>query len=166
MIFLLYSMIQAVRETAFTAYVTTEDTRIDNSVASSQIRCLFKFINDMDKAVFYAYGESEVILPRYTKVGFTWNVAPNMYLGETNLIPAGYFKYEIYEVSWRGVVSIGLGTAPATEIDVLPVLPANGVVQGLVGIGKLFLSEKAGSEQVQYNQHQSPAATNYIYYGQ
>mgnify|MGYP003628417213 FL=1 len=84
----------------------------------------------------------------------------------TNLIPAGYFKYELYEISWIGAVSLTAITAPATETDVLPVNPVNGVVQGLVAIGKLYLGEKAGSEEVQYTEYTPPATDNTIYYGQ
>jgi len=39
-------------------------------------------------------------------------------------------------------------------------------VQGIVTKGILNLTEKSGTEQVQYNQHESPEGTNYIYYGQ
>tara|TARA_R110002020_G_scaffold424388_1_gene633565 strand:- start:6007 stop:6492 length:486 start_codon:yes stop_codon:yes gene_type:complete len=161
-------MIQAVRETAFTAWLSLEDSRIDNSVALSKVRHLFKFINDMDKAVFYAYPINESNAnPRYTECLFHYNIAPDIYSGTTKLIPAGYYKYEVYEVTWAGAVTLSAGNAPATEDDVLsPPSSDKGIVQGLVGIGKLYLAEKVGSEQVQYNQHPEPAGTNYIYYGQ
>ena len=60
---------------------------------------------------------------------------------------------------------MALNTAPATEIDVLPVANTNGVVQGIVTKGILNLTEKSGTEQVQYNQHETAAGTNYIYTG-
>ena len=41
-----------------TFYVTTEEKRINTSVATSKIRLLFKFTNDMSKVVKYAYGQS------------------------------------------------------------------------------------------------------------
>ena len=63
-------MIQAITETNFIAYLQTEDNRINTSVASSQIRHLLKFTNDMDKSVQYAYAEDEIILPRYTYFRF------------------------------------------------------------------------------------------------
>ena len=72
----------------------------------------------------------------------------------------------MYEVSWIGAVLINAITAPATETSVLPVLPTNGVVQGIVTKGILNLTEKSGTEQVQYNEHESAAGTNYVYYGQ
>ena len=159
-------MIQAIRETNFNAYIETEASRINTSVASTQIRHLMKFTNDLDGAVFYAYAKAESIHERYTELSFTYNIVPSVYDGKIDLIPAGYFKYEAYEVSWLGVVLVGVGTAPRNENEVLPVLPVNGVVEGLVAIGKLYLAEKAGSEEVQYTEYEAPASTNTIYYGQ
>jgi hypothetical protein len=160
-------MIQAIRETGFIAYIETEANRIDTSVVSTKIRHLLKFTNDLDGAVFYAYATTETIYDRYTELAFTYNTTPNIYTGATKLIPAGYYKYEAYEVSWLGTVDVSSGNAPADEDDVLsPPASDKGIVQGLVAIGKLYLSEKSGSEQVQYTQRQEPSSTNYIYYGQ
>jgi hypothetical protein len=159
-------MIQATRETNFDAYIETKANRIA-AVPSSRIRHLVKFINDLDEAVFYAYPLLSNIEPRYTLMPFVYNVSPDMYRGKINLIPAGYFKYEVYEVSWIGTPNLAEGTAPATETDVLPVTDENGVVEGLVAIGKLYLAEKSGSEEVQYTEYDQPASgTNTIYYGQ
>ena len=159
-------MIQAIRETNFTAYIETEASRIDKTVTSAHIRNLVKFINDLDGAVFYTYATTEVINNRYTSLAFTYG-SSNVYTGKLKLVPAGYYKYEVYEVSWIGAVSVSSGTAPATETDILlPVANTKGVVQGLVAIGKLYLGEKSGSEEVSYTEYEEPAATNYIYYGQ
>ena len=159
-------MIQAIRETNFNAFIETEANRIDTTVAVGQIRHLVKFSNDLDEAVFYAYPAVENIYDRYTQMNFVYNATPDRYTGRIKLIPAGYYKYEVYEVSWIGDVDVALNTAPATEVDVLPVANTHGVVQGLVAIGKLYLAEKAGSEEVQYTEYTQPAATNTIYYGQ
>ena len=160
-------MIQATRESTFYAYINTEANRINKALASTQIRHLLKFTNDLDGAVFYAYAAVETIYDRYTLLSFTYNVTPDMYAGETKLVPAGYYKYEAYEVSWTGTVDVSSGNAPADEDDVLtPPASDKGIVQGLVAIGKLYLSELSGSEQVQYTQRQEPSSTNYIYYGQ
>ena len=159
-------MIQATTESTFYAYLSTEDNRIDTSVASTQIRHLVKFINDMDGSVQYAYGSAETIYNRYTKLTFLYNATANIYEGKTKLIPSGYYKYEVYEVSWIGAVVVALNTAPASETDVLPVANTNGVVQGIVTKGKLNLTDLAGTAQVQYTQRESPESTNYIYYGQ
>ena len=161
-------MIQAITETGFTIYVQTEDNRIDTSVASTQIRHLVKFTNDLDKSVHYAYGNAETIKDRYTSINVVYAASnPDMYTGETKLFPSGYWKYEVYEVSWIGTVTVSLGNAPATEDDVLtPTADTKGVVQGLVTKGKMNLSEKDGTQQVQYKQREAPIENNYIYYGQ
>jgi hypothetical protein len=158
-------MIQAIRETNFDAFIETKANRIANK-GSAQIRHLVKFINDLDEAVFYAYPLLENIHNRYTQMPFVYNSTPDRYTGRINLIPAGYFKYEVYEVSWIGTPDVSDGTAPETETDVLPVADENGVVEGLVAIGILYLAEKAGSEEVQYTEYEAPTTTNTIYYGQ
>ena len=160
-------MIQAITATNLTAYIQTEDNRINTSVASSKIRHLVKFTNDIDKSIQYAYGTTETIYNRYTKFTFTYNTTKDIYTGDVNFLPAGYWKYEAYEVSWVGDVRVLSGYAPATEDDVLePAASNKGVVQGLVTKGKMYVAEKDGTEQVQYTQRQEPAGTNYIYYGQ
>lgn len=160
-------MIQAITETAFNPDICTEDNRIDTSVASTQIRFLVKFINDLDGSIAYAYPIlTNGIKPRFTTMAFVYNVNPNKYIGSIKLLPAGHWKYEVYEVSWIGTVVVSLETAPATETDILAVADTNGVVQGIVTKGILNLTEKAGTEQVQYTQHPEPSGTNTIYYGQ
>ena len=158
-------MIQAIRETPFDAYIETKANRIGNQT-TAKTRHLVKFINDLDEAVFYAYPALENIYNRYTQMQFVYVLTPDMYQGQLNLIPAGYFKYEVYEVSWIGTPDVADGTAPETETDVLPVADENGVVEGLVAIGILYLGEKAGSEEVQYTEYEAPTTTNTIYYGQ
>jgi hypothetical protein len=160
-------MIQAITETDLKIYVQTEDNRIDTSVASTQIRHLVKFTNDLDKSVYYAYGNTEIIKERYTNINISYGTTPNIYTGVVKLFPAGYYKYEIYEVSWIGTVTVSSGNAPATEDDVLtPAASTKGIVQGLVTKGKMYLAEKDGTQQVQYTQREAPTETNYIYYGQ
>ena len=160
-------MIQAITETNLTTFLQTEDNRINTSVASSQIRHFLKFTNDMDKSVQYAYGTTETIFSRYTEFTFTYNATPDVYNGDIKFLPAGYWKYEVYEVSWVGAVSVSSGNAPATENDVLsPPADTKGIVQGLVTKGKMYVAEKDGTQQVQYNEYEPSSGTNYIYYGQ
>jgi hypothetical protein len=160
-------MIQATTESNFIIFVQTEDNRVNTLVASTQIRHLVKFTNDLDKSVQYAYGATETIKDRFTTIRIIYNAVPNIYTGKTKLFPAGYWKYEIYEVSWNGTVTISSGNAPATEDDVLsPAADNKGVVNGLVTKGKMYLAEKDGTQQVQYTQREAPTETNYIYYGQ
>ena len=160
-------MIQAITETNLTTFLQTEDNRINTSVVTSQIRHLVKFTNDMDKSVQYAYGTTETIFSRYTEFTFTYNATPDVYNGDIKFLPAGYWKYEVYEVSWVGAVSVSSGNAPATENDVLsPPADTKGIVQGLVTKGKMYVAEKDGTQQVQYNEYEPSSGTNYIYYGQ
>jgi hypothetical protein len=157
-------MIQAIRETNFDAFIETKANRIA-VVGEAKIRHLVKFINDLDGAVFYAYPLLENIYARYTSMPFAYSVATNRYTGKLNLKPAGYYKYEVYEVSWVGTPDLTKATAPATETDVLPVSDENGVIEGLVAIGKLYLAEKAGDEEVQYIQNAKRIQTLTIQYG-
>ena len=160
-------MIQAFTETNFKAYLSTEDNRINTSVAKTQIRFLVKLINDMDGSIDYVY-PTEVINNRFTEMSFTYEADTDlvdMFAGDVHLLPAGYWKYEVYEVSWIGTVSLNSEQAPSTATEVLPVDDNTGVVQGLVTKGKLYLAEKDGTAEVQYNQHETAAGTNYIYTG-
>ena len=144
-------------------YVTTEEKRINTSVPSSNIRYLFKLINNMSKSVVYAYGQSQTVNDRYTLVNINHG-NNDVYTGTVNLTPNGYWTYEIYEVSWQSSVALNAGEAPANENDVLtPPAASKGIVQGLVEKGKLLVSEQLGFEEVQYNQHPEPSGTNYIY---
>ena len=157
-------MIQAISQTNFDAFIETKANRIGNQ-GVGRTKHLVKFINDLDGAVFYAYPVLENIHPRYTKMAFHYNAAPNRFTGKINLKPAGYYKYEVYEVSWIGTPALASATAPSTETDVLPVHNDNGVVEGLVAIGKLYLAEADGSEEVQYIQAAKRVQTLTIGYG-
>ena len=164
-------------------YVVTEDNRIYNYYASpasvsligkpvptSQIRHLFKFTNEMDKSVQYAYNRgTDNITDRYTSISFLYEAtldANSVYLGETSFKMAGSYTYEVYEVAWNGTVSVAVNKAPITETQVLEPADDVGVVMGLCTKGTMYVSDKDGTAQVQYTQHPEPSETNYIYYGQ
>ena len=111
-----------------TFYVTTEEKRINTSADSTNIRLLFKFTNDMNKSTVYAYGQSQThkdalgIYQRHTKVTINHNTTENVYTGSVDFKPFGYWKYEIYEVSWvSDTILLGSGTAPINETQVLTV---------------------------------------------
>jgi len=120
----------------------------------------------MDGSVQYAYAAEETIQNRYTTFSFLYSDEPDMFAGQTKLIPSGHYKYEVYEVSWLAEITLSEDTAPATEKDVLPVEDSHGVVQGLVTKGILNMTDYTGKAQVQYTQRVAPDSTNYIYYGQ
>ena len=106
-------MIQLTYATAYTFNVTTEDVRIDTSVPRTQIRHLFKFTNDMDGGVKYAYGRSETIRDRYTNITLQHNTTEDIVEGKIDFLPNGYWKYEVYEVSFNGAsVVISETTVP------------------------------------------------------
>ena len=151
----------------YTFYTTTEEKRIDRSVPSSQIRFLFKLTNNMDQNVVYSYGQTQLVNNRYTRVNMTPSTTAlqDVFTGKVNFLPNGYWSYEIYEVSWAGSsVVLGTGTAPINETDVLtPAANTKGVVQGLIELGKLYIKEPTGGEEVQYESYTRPAQTNYVY---
>ena len=162
-------MIQGFTQTDILTEICTEDNRINTLVNRTQIRFLVKFINDFDGSISYSYSfasAQEFIFPRYTKIQFYYALVPDLFLSTINLLPAGHWKYEVYEVSWIGQVVLSDTTAPKTETQVLPVADNNGVVNGIVTKGILNLTEKSGTEQVEYIQHPEPSGTNTIYYGQ
>ena len=161
--------------------VVTEDNRIYNiystpasasligkPVPTTQIRHLFKFINQMDKSVQYAYNRgTDNITDRYTSISFLYEAtldANSVYLGETSFKMAGTYVYEVYEVAWNGTVSVAAGTAPSTETQVLEPADTAGVVMGICTKGIMNVTDKDGTAQVQYTQREEPSGTNYIYY--
>ena len=156
------------KDATYTFNVTTEDVRIDTSVPRTQIRHLFKFTNDMDGGVKYAYGRSETIRDRYTNIILRHNTTENIVEGSINFLPNGYWKYEVYEVSFNGAeVVISDTTVPKSETGTASDQSGvYGTIKGCVEIGKLFVTEQSGEEQVRYTQRQEPSGTNYIYYGQ
>lgn len=151
---------------AYRFYTTTEEKRIDKAVPSSQIRFLYKFTNGMDRNVVYAYGQNQIVNNRYTRVDMTPNTTEDVFTGNIDFMPNGYWEYEIYEVSWQdaGTPSLATGYAPINETDVLtPPAADKGIVQGRVEIGKLYITEATGQEEVQYEEYVKPTQTNYIY---
>tara|TARA_R100000750_G_C2317041_1_gene84818 strand:+ start:364 stop:846 length:483 start_codon:yes stop_codon:yes gene_type:complete len=160
-------MIQLTYSELYNFNITTEDVRIDTSVITAQIRHLLKFTNDMDKEVKYAYGRTETIYPRYTNMTLLHNTVENLLTGAINFLPCGYWKYSAWEVSFNGEPNISATTVPLTEDGVATDQSGiYGTVKGCVEVGKLFVEERSGSEQVQYTQYREPSGTNYIWYGQ
>ena len=157
-------MIQATTKTNFTTYIQTEDNRIKTSATSARIRHLLKFTNDMDGSVVYAYGTTESINERYTKLTFTSHTTPDVYTGKVNL-SAGYWKYEAYEVWFLGAVNLTPTYAPATEVDVITGVELAGVVQGLVTKGKMYVAEKDGFQEVQYTEYDTGVVKLNIIFG-
>ena len=141
-------MIQAIRGEDFGAIINTEANRINVSLESTHIFYLVKFINDFDGEVFYCYPE-RTVKNRFTNMEFKYSATPHMFAYQVDLKAPGYFKYEVYEISWiditlpsgepEGWTPLSLGYAPTTETDTLTVDDHHGVVEGLVAIGLLYL---------------------------
>ncbi|QDP52957.1 MAG: hypothetical protein Tp165SUR256671_38 [Prokaryotic dsDNA virus sp.] len=156
-------MIHAVYGQTITAYLSLLENRFNTSVSDDNIRYLFKFTNDLTKAVKYAYGTIVSKNDRFIKLTFAHNTSENIFTGNINLKPYGYWNYETYEVSWIGTVGVNDTNAPNSETEVLTVNNNNGVVQGKVHEGKLYVSETVGSEQIKYQQYEPTTTTNYLY---
>tara|TARA_R110002020_G_scaffold212120_2_gene418567 strand:+ start:13601 stop:14311 length:711 start_codon:yes stop_codon:yes gene_type:complete len=145
-------MIQTFTQSNFDAFIQTEDNRIQTPAAAGGTRYLFKFTNDMDGSVQYAYPD-QIVENRYSKFSFTYNATPDVFLGRVNLSPAGYWKYEVFEVTWDFTITMNGSFAPSTEDFVFnPAGVKFGVVQGAVTKGKMYVGELRGTEEVSYIQ--------------
>ena len=165
-------MIQCKVKSDFIANLNTEANQITSDsllppfFPNAKILYLSKFTNDMSGKIVYCYSKPQLLRRRFSTFHFTNAVTPNMFNGELRLTLAGYWKYEFYEVYWEvAPFSIDDDSAPRTEKSVLPVGPSIGVVKGLVAIGKMYVGEKSGSQEVQYQEYVEPPQTNYIYQG-
>ena len=155
-------MITGVYGSTISSYLTLEEKRIHTSVDASKVRYLFKFTNDMTGTVKYCYGRKISTNDRYVQNDFTHNTTEDLFTSNINFKPYGFWKYEVYEVTWIGTVALTVDTAPATETQVLSVADTNGVVKGKVEEGKLYIQETSGSEQIKYTEH-TTTETNYLY---
>tara|TARA_R110000824_G_scaffold65995_4_gene171489 strand:- start:35 stop:520 length:486 start_codon:yes stop_codon:yes gene_type:complete len=159
-------MIHATYLSPIDSYLSLLESRINMVVKEDSLRWLFKFTNDLTKDVKYAYGQIVSQNDRFIKQGFTHNTTEDIVTGRINLKPFGYWTYEVYEVSW-GVPTVSIvmstDTSPLHENHILPQAPENGVVEGKVHEGKLYVTETVGSEQIQYTTHTEGSGTNYLY---
>ena len=116
-----------------TSYLSLLESKINTSVADANLRWLFKFTNDMTKKVKYSYGRLAVLAnDRYVHNKFFHNTSEDLYTSTINVKPYGFWRYEVYEVSWIGDVVLTADTAPANETSILEVANENGVVEGKV----------------------------------
>ena len=148
-------------------YTHTLDSEKIKVEASRQIRFLFKFVNDMSKDVTYVYPTiTNFIIDTHLCQFLIGTGTADMFAVQKKLTMSGHYTYEVYEVSWGGNAVVTETTAPASETQVFdPASSTKGVVRGLVTKGTMYMDDKAGTEQVQYTQHET-TESNYIYYGQ
>ena len=146
-------MIHGVTKSTFNAYIQTKDNRINNSTDISVWKHLWKLTNDMSGEVHYVY-PTETIYDRYTVALFTYNATPNMYVGQVNLELAGFWKYQVFEVTWITAGESSSALMPPTEEFLFdPAEDELGVVEGEVTKGKMYLDSKRGTGEVTYTQN-------------
>jgi hypothetical protein len=147
-----------------TFYSTTEESRINTSVAASNIRFLLKLTNDFSKQVKYAYGQNQIINNRYSSFEIFHNTTEEIVTGNVNLTPAGYWTYEVYEISFIGTPTLTDSTVPLNETAVFsPVNDDKGVNNGRIEIGKLLSSDTELGKEVIYNEYIVAEEDSYIY---
>ena len=167
-------MIQTKLQAELYTFINTQANRISPATIQNPIiagtpaiNFLFKFTNDMSGEVQYYYPKSFKIENRATQFSFLDKTLPKIFLGETNFKLAGYWKYEIYEVYWAKYPSaLSDDNTPITSSTILEPIPEHGVVKGLIAIGKMYVAEQGGEQEVQYKEYVAPDKDNYIYHGQ
>tara|TARA_Y100000114_G_scaffold23234_1_gene18965 strand:+ start:1745 stop:2860 length:1116 start_codon:yes stop_codon:yes gene_type:complete len=116
-------------------YISTEDNRIDTSVAKTQVALLFEITNDMSGSVVYAYLLKINVDNRYTTGTLTpKNTSPDMFSGQFIALPVGYYDYNVFELTTQysaGSVSYNCNTLPPTSAGVL---------------GKVIVEDPSGTE--------------------
>jgi hypothetical protein len=155
-------------------WINTEANRISPATKQNPIvrgtptiNFLFKFTNDISGDIQYSYPKGFVIYDRATFFDFQDTLSLRPFLGQLALKLAGYWKYEIYEVYWEQYPSdLEPEFTPLKPDQDMPIGPEFGKVQGLVAIGKMYVGEISGSEEVQYREYVAPDKDNYIYHGQ
>ena len=147
-----------------TFYSTTEESRINTTVAASNIRFLLKLTNDFSKQVKYAYGQNQIINNRYSSFEIFHNTTEEIVTGNVNLTPAGYWTYEVYEISFIGTPTLTDSTVPLNETAVFsPINDDKGVNNGRIEIGKLLSSNTELGKEVIYSEYSTPDEDSYIY---
>jgi hypothetical protein len=167
-------MIQTKLKEYLNTWINTEANRISKrtnqnpiQIGTPAINFLFKFTNDISGDIQYSYPKGFVIYDRATYFTFKDISIPQPFVGDISLKLAGYWKYEIYEVFWEAYPpELHPEVAPIKIPAEMPIGPEFGVVQGLVAIGKMYVGEISGNEEVQYREYVAPDKDNYIYHGQ
>tara|TARA_R110002020_G_scaffold40482_2_gene119637 strand:- start:3247 stop:4332 length:1086 start_codon:yes stop_codon:yes gene_type:complete len=107
-------MLQAVYKTSpYVFYLSTEYNRIDTSKTNmNNLLYLFKLTNDMSGEIQYAFGSNQVIENRYSKFELYHNTTPTYWMSRVNLVPNGYWNYELYEYSGDSESGTTCATVP------------------------------------------------------
>jgi len=146
-----------------TFYSTTEESRINTDVGAGNIRFLIKLTNDFSKNIKFAYAQGQQINNRYTSFELYHNTTESILEGKVNLQPAGYWTYEIFEISFINTPTLTETTAPLSDTVVLTPSDDNGINNGIIEIGKLLSSETELGKEVTYNEYSTGDEDSYIY---
>ena len=142
---------------------TTEESRINTSVDKTNLKFLVKLTNEYSGKILYAYGTNQTITSRFTKMDLPYHAKSDIYASTINLVPVGYWKYQIFEVSYLSAPNLLDETnTPKNEVHVLPVSGEHGIVEGQVDSGKLHVHQTEGVEEVTYTKLDG-LSDNYIF---
>jgi len=113
--------------------------------------------------------DSPVIYPRATFFNFlhTDQVKDEeIFEGVINFKLAGYWKYEVHQIFWWIFTGqMDSSNSPSIIPSGLAQSPTTGINLGIVAIGKMYVAEEEGKEEVQYNEYVAPDKDNFIYHG-
>ena len=102
-------MLQAIySNSSYTFYISLKDKQNNSKtnqslgvnskyLTDSSYGYLWKFTNDMSDEIQWSYGVKSAMKDRYNSFIFYNDGTKNVYTGKLQLIPKGYYKYEVYE---------------------------------------------------------------------
>ena len=93
----------------------------------------------MSGEIQYAFGQNQVVYDRYTKLELTHSLTPLYYSGEVNLVPNGYYNYEVYECSGDITTATACATVPDPTTDDFPEEIVYGYMKMKLPSGATFL---------------------------
>ena len=109
-----------------TIILSTEDNRIDTTVAKDQLDFMFKLTNDMTGEIIYVYSARASVFNRYSALSLapTDLINQNLYQGFFHGLPVGYYGYELYELTKESSANIAKTcfTAPKDTTGTLGVV--------------------------------------------
>ena len=133
-------MLQAVYKTSpYVFYLSTEDKRIDTTKTDTDnLVYLFKLTNDMSGEIQYAFAVngggsgSQEIYNRYSRFELLHNTSQLYYSAQVNLVPNGYWNYELYEYSGDITAAVGCTNVPNPATNVLGYYTVTDIIAGTI----------------------------------
>tara|TARA_R110000751_G_scaffold55051_4_gene118142 strand:+ start:957 stop:2078 length:1122 start_codon:yes stop_codon:yes gene_type:complete len=145
-------MLHAIYKTSpYIFYLSTEDNRIDTSKTDTDnLKYLFKLTNDMSGVIYYAFAQNQVVYNRYTKLELTHSLTPSYYLGEVNLVPNGYWNYELFEYSGNITAETTCATVPDPTLPDYPEVVVYGYVKITLTGGAVYSTFKLTPNEIDF----------------